>query len=43
MTEQENEDRTWQRCRGWEGAVFESGEELSGNEGQGCHKSDAVE
>lgn len=34
MTDQEKEDRTWQRCRGWEGATFESGRELCGMQGR---------
>lgn len=34
MTDQEKEDRTWQRCRGWEGAMFESGRKLCGMQGK---------
>lgn len=34
MTDQEKEDRTWQRCRGWEGAMFESGRKLCGMQGR---------
>ena len=33
MTDQEK-DRAWQRCRGWEGALFESGRELCGMQGR---------